>query len=389
MWCSEVIDDDLYGTPGSNVVRIPDFIDLEGDYNILGMEGDGTAEVLPYITFQSGDGAGMTYANDGTTEVSYFSLYNGGRVVGYLGKPEGREPDFVIGSDSNRNPLIDEYYFMDNPSPIRHGNSLIVLCGYTHRIEVWKDIPDESGATPDIVFTVNFEPLSGAVYDDKFYVIGRGSFMNGGFLVWDWDDLLNGEEPVVILGDKLGDIDISEGNGITFDETYAYITSNGKLYIWEQPFDWNESPLKEITFAYDVGKISSNGEKLAAQYIGPTNTIILVDIDSLEDDTPEFVELLSEHSGVNFNLPQGVFIDDNYLFVADTSYHRVLIWNEIPSSGSDQPDVVIGQSSFENGLKPKLTRDGLFMPSGVWFDGSYLWVGELKFSHRVLRYSIK
>lgn len=388
LWCSDVIDDDLYGTPGSNVVRIPDFIDLEGDYDILEMEEGGTAETLPYITFQSGDGSGMTYVNDGSTEISYFSLYNGGRIAGYLGKPEGREPDFVIGSDSNTNPLVEEYYFMDNPSPIRHGNSLIVLCGYTHRIEVWKDIPDESGATPDIVFTVNFEPLSGAVYDDKFYVIGRGSFMNGGFLVWDWDDLLNGEEPEVILSQQLGSIDISEGNGITFDETYAYITSNGKLYIWEQPFDWNESPLKEVTFAYDVGKISSNGEKLAAQYIGPTNTIILVDVDSLEDDIPEFVELLSEHSGVHFNLPQGVFIDSSHLFVADTSYHRVLIWNEIPSSGSDQPDVVIGQSSFESGLKPKFTRDGFFMPSGVWFDGSYLWVGELKFSHRVLRYSI-
>ena len=200
---------------------------------------------------------------------------------------------------------------------------------------------------------------------------------------------MNGEEPVVILGDKLGDIDIREGNGITFDETYAYITSNGKLYIWEQPFDWNESPLKEVTFAYDVGKISSNGEKLAAQYIGPTSTIILIDVDSLEDDTPEFVELLSEPSGVHFNLPQGVFIDSSHLFVADTSYHRVLIWNEMPASGSDQPGVVSGQSSFESGLKPKFTRDGLFMPSGVWFDGSYLWVGELKFSHRVLRYSIK
>ena len=354
------------------------------------MEEDGTAEALPYITFQSGDGAGMTYANDGTTEVSYFSLYNGGRIAGYLSKPEGREPNFVIGSDSNTNPLIEEYYFMDNPSPIRHGNSLIVLCGYTHKIEVWKNIPDESGATPDVVYDLRFEPLSADVYNDKFYVIGRGGYTQGGFAVWSWDDLLNGEEPEVLLNQQLGSIDISEGNGITFDETYAYITSNGKLYIWEQPFDWNESPLKEINFANDVGKISSNGEKLAAQYHGPTNTIILVDVDSLEDGNPEFVELLSEPtSGVHFNLPQGVFIDDSHLFVADTSYHRVLIWNEIPSSGSDQPDVVIGQSSFEDGLKPKFTRDGLFMPSGVWFDGSYLWVGEYKFSHRVLRYSIK
>jgi hypothetical protein len=384
IWCSEVIGNDLYGTPGSQVAIISDFLELEGDYDLTEMEDDGLMEIFQSISFESGDGSGMTYAKVGSTEVCYFSLYNGGRVAGYLGKPEDREPDFVIGSDSNTNPLVEEYYFMDNPSPIRYNDSLIVVCGFTHRIEVWKNIPDESGATPDIVFTVNFEPLSGAVYDDKFYVIGRGGFTNGGFLVWDWDDLLNGGEPEVILSQQLGSIDISEGNGITFDETYAYITSNGKLYIWEQPFDWNESPLKEVTFAYDIGKISSNGEKLAAQYVGPTNTIILVDVDSLEDDTPEFVELLSEQSGVHFNLPQGVFIDDNYLFVADTSYHRVLIWNEMPSSGSDQPDVVIGQSSFESGLKPKFTRDGLFMPSGVWFDGSYLWVGELKFSHRVL-----
>ena len=94
-------------------------------------------------------------------------------------------------------------------------------------------------------------------------------------------------------------------------------------------------------------------------------------------------------SSVRFNLPQDVFIYDNHLFVADTCFNRVLIWNEIPSFGTDRPDVVIGQNSFESNLPPKFTRDGLFFPGGVWFDGSYLWVGEFKFSHRVLRYSIQ
>jgi len=90
---------------------------------------------------------------------------------------------------------------------------------------------------------------------------------------------------------------------------------------------------------------------------------------------------------MRFNLPQDVFIDSDHLFVADLSNHRVLIWSNIPSSFDEYPDIVIGQNSFTSGLPPKFTRDSLFFPGSVWFDGGYLWVGEYKFSHRVLRYS--
>ncbi|MDH7517522.1 MAG: hypothetical protein QHH19_04175 [Candidatus Thermoplasmatota archaeon] len=145
--------------------------------------------------------------------------------------------------------------------------------------------------------------------------------------------------------------------------------------------------MKEIKMDSDIGKISSNGEKLACVYSGTTNTIIIIDIQTILNDTPDYIEVLSE-PGIHFNLPQDVFIDGNHLFVADTNFNRVLIWNNIPSSGSDIPDIVIGQNSFECTLQPKFTKDGLFFPGGVWFDGNFLWVGEFKFSHRVLRYSI-
>ena len=388
IWCSEVIGDDLYGTPRSTVTIFPDFRELSGEYDITEMSNSGLAEPLPDISFESGDGSGMTYVKDGDTEISYFCLYNGGRIAGYLSKPEGREPDFVIATDSNENPLVNNHYFMDNPSPIQYEDSLVVLCGFTHQIEVWKDIPDESGAKPDIVYKVPFEPLSGEVYDDKFYVIGRGGNAVGGFLVWNWDDLLTGKEPETIEYQNIGNIMLSEGEGITFDDQYAYVSANGILYVWDQPFSWNEEPKYEINLGGYIGQISSNGETLAAEYTGSSNTIILIDVETLGNPSPSYVELLTSHSGVRFNLPGDVFIDDNYLFVADTSFYRVLIWNNIPSSGNDEPDIVIGQEDFSNGLQPKFTRDGLFMPMGIYFDGSYLWVGEFKFSHRVLRYSI-
>ena len=391
LWCSEVIDNDLYGVIPGRVVVIPDFKQLIGNIDLQELIDNHFAQVFYNISYEAGDGSGMVYTKDGSNEISYFSLYNGGRIVGYFGKPEDREPDFTIGSDSNINPLTENYYFMDNPVPLVYNDTLVVLCGFTKRIEVWKDLPDENCALPDIVYQLNFEPLSAAVYNNKFYVIGRGGDPQGGFAVWKWNDLIDGEKPEVFIGGKLGNIDIHEGNGITFDDKYAYITANGKLYIWKQPFNWNDPPFKEIELEQDVTKIMSNGEKLAAVYTGYINTVILIDVDSLISDKPEFFELLpyNNPNSIHFNLPENIFIDNNHLFVADTCFNRVLIWNEIPTSGEDQPDVVIGQNSFENDLPPKFTRDGLFWPAGVWFDGSYLWVGEYKFSHRVLRYSIK
>lgn len=390
LWCSEIIDNDLYGTPGNQIVVIADFKQLTGDYDIIEMEQDGLLETFRDGYFESGDGSGMTYAVTDSNTISYLSLYNGARIVGYLGKPENREPDFVIGADSNKNPLIHEYYFMDNPDPIRYKDSLIVLCGFTKRIEVWKEIPDESGATPDIIYDdLQFEPISAAVYDDKVYIIGRGGHAQGGFMVWNGDDLINGEQPIAVVYNKLGSVDISEGKGITFDDSYAYISSNGKLYIWDQPFDWNSNPLKEITLESDIGKICSNGDLLACVYYTFSNTIMLIDVDSIADETPNYFTLSSDSTQTQFNLPSDVFIDANHLFVADLGNHRALVWNEIPSLSTDPPDIVIGQSTFTSSLPPKFTKDGLFFPAGVWFDGSYLWVGEFKFSHRVLRYSIQ
>ncbi|MGH8447173.1 MAG: hypothetical protein ACREVL_18045, partial [Solimonas sp.] len=43
--------------------------------------------------------------------------------------------------------------------------------------------------------------------------------------------------------------------------------------------------------------------------------------------------------------PNGVFVNDSYLVVADTGNNRVLIWTPVPTSSSTLPTVVIGQSS--------------------------------------------
>jgi hypothetical protein len=88
--------------------------------------------------------------------------------------------------------------------------------------------------------------------------------------------------------------------------------------------------------------------------------------------------------------PQGVWIQDGRLLVADTLNHRVLIWNSIPASSGQAADVVLGQPNFNTlpetepvkaWLNAKATT--LFSPVSVTSDGQRLYVTDLGYD-RVL-----
>jgi len=89
---------------------------------------------------------------------------------------------------------------------------------------------------------------------------------------------------------------------------------------------------------------------------------------------------------IRLNLPQGVLVYDNHLFVGDTGFNAVHVWTDINDAinGKDA-DIFLG----EKGRTPKIGTDMLFWPATLTFDGGYLWVGEFKFSERLLRFSVK
>lgn len=57
--------------------------------------------------------------------------------------------------------------------------------------------------------------------------------------------------------------------------------------------------------------------------------------------------------------PQGVWIDNGKLFVADTQNHRVLIWTRSITQNGQPADVVVGQPNFTTYVEPDLTRANL------------------------------
>jgi hypothetical protein len=82
--------------------------------------------------------------------------------------------------------------------------------------------------------------------------------------------------------------------------------------------------------------------------------------------------------------PQGVWIQNGKLFVADTQSHRVLIWNRIPTSNGAAADVVVGQPNFTTAVEQDLTRQpaapsasSLLNPVSATTDGTRLYVADL------------
>jgi uncharacterized protein (TIGR03437 family) len=84
-------------------------------------------------------------------------------------------------------------------------------------------------------------------------------------------------------------------------------------------------------------------------------------------------------------VPTGVASDGVHLAVADTLNNRVLIWNSLPTSMNQMPDVVVGQSNFTSAAFPGDTPNAASLrgPQGVWFQNGKLYIADTQ-NNRVL-----
>jgi hypothetical protein len=86
--------------------------------------------------------------------------------------------------------------------------------------------------------------------------------------------------------------------------------------------------------------------------------------------------------------PQDVCLAGQRIFLANTFGHNVMIWNDLQQALAGQPaDLILGQE--DPMASPLASRSRLVMPGALAFDGSYLWVGEFKFSQRLLRFDVQ
>jgi hypothetical protein len=87
-------------------------------------------------------------------------------------------------------------------------------------------------------------------------------------------------------------------------------------------------------------------------------------------------------------LPQGAKLARGGLFVGNTNNNRVHLWRSVDDAAAGRPaDVVLGNAN--PGAPPQATASGFFWPGSAAYDGTYLWIGEFKFSGRLLRHSVR
>jgi hypothetical protein len=93
--------------------------------------------------------------------------------------------------------------------------------------------------------------------------------------------------------------------------------------------------------------------------------------------------------------PQGVWIQNGKLYVADTQNNRVLIYNQIPTSNGAAADVVLGEPNFTTAIQPNLaaqttsaTASNLLNPVAVSSDGIHLFVTDLGYNRILIWNSI-
>jgi uncharacterized protein (TIGR03437 family) len=85
-------------------------------------------------------------------------------------------------------------------------------------------------------------------------------------------------------------------------------------------------------------------------------------------------------------LPTAVATDGVHVVVADTNHNRVLIWNRIPSANNQGADVVVGQPNFTSSTLPSgnsPTASSMRGPQGVWIQNGKLYVADTQ-NNRVL-----
>jgi uncharacterized protein (TIGR03437 family) len=88
------------------------------------------------------------------------------------------------------------------------------------------------------------------------------------------------------------------------------------------------------------------------------------------------------------NTPTAVASDGTHLAVADTLNNRVLIWKSLPTTMNQPPDVVVGQPNFTSNAFPGDTPSATSLrgPQGVWIQNGMLFIADTM-NDRVLIYN--
>ncbi|HUS06080.1 MAG TPA: hypothetical protein VMZ52_07290 [Bryobacteraceae bacterium] len=154
----------------------------------------------------------------------------------------------------------------------------------------------------------------------------------------------------------------------------------------------SEKTLRTPTAVASDGRIlviadTDNNRVLIWNSIPTTNGVpanVVVGQPDFKTATLNFGGAGSTPSAKGLRGPQGVWLQNGKLYVADTQNHRVVVWNQVPTANGQPADLVLGQANFTTFVEADLARapvnaraNNMLNPVSVTSDGTRLFVTDL------------
>ena len=249
-------------------------------------------------------------------------------------------PSFVIGQeDSTSTDSSCTANSLNSPeSFIIANNKLIVTDNSNNRILIWNSLPTASGVEADVV-------------------IGHNNFT-----------CHNAEEEMLITAEPISiqsldvedtveedDLSLSSPSGVWSDGKMLSVadSDNNRVLLWHTfPATNNAKP--DLILGADL----LTGTTITETTVEPEVPVIAevsatAQATTVTEATVEIEEL------TQLDNPYHLHSNGNQLFLSDNSNHRLLIWNSLPTTSNQQPDVILGQSNFFNTANNDGNQDGV------------------------------
>lgn len=332
--------------------------------------------------YSNGDGVDVVYANSKI----YVNNYNGNNVLVYNSPPSisSQFPLFALGVSHYNFNTLDTIGYIQNPCMATDGIRLIVSSDFDRKIYIYNNLPTVSGVLPNqIISTRSYDlaPWDIALYAEKFVAVGKQKVC-----IWNNNSDLS-VNPSITYNNNIGNASFMDLRGAALDEHFFYLGDYfGKVYIWNGiPSNNNINPL--ITLNYNnnkLGRLSSDGTYFIVVQQDPAAVYIYKISDLLNGNTNPFKEI---HPGqLQINLPNEAITFNGSFALANTNYSNILLWQDINDVPNPDKMIILGQNENSNNNIPQIGKNRLFLPATLLYINGGLWVGEVKFSSRIVKF---
>lgn len=319
----------------------------------------------------------------------FINNYNGNNVLIYNDLPTSSNQisDWALGSPSPSANTLDSIGYVQNPVPATDGQRLIVSSDFDRAIYLWDALPEASGQRPD--HKISLIPFDGFCWDNALWQ--NGFAVAGQQKVAIWDELSKLHlAPSRKFNGHIGSATFSDLRGVAMDGQFFYLADRtGKIWLWKNvPSAADEEPFLTLNLAPgDLNHLHSDGTYLTAVRETPPAQVWIFRVSELAaGNATAWKTITSAPQSQLLNLPSSAIAFDGALAVANKGFNQVLLWRDIADAGNPAKMVVLGQPAAA-AHDAAIGQNRLFMPGSLLAQGDKLWVGEFKFSSRLLRFS--